>query len=227
MAIEEQQYPDMQAAAHALAELLGADLKNAVAKKGQASLAVSGGRTPKLVFEKLRQLEIDWSKVTITLIDERWVAPDHPDSNEGLTRNYLMQGAAKEAVFVPMYGGEDTPMSGQENCEKRLQDMSLPFDAAYLGMGPDGHFASLFPGDPAVHVTEGRCVGVPATGDRVARMSLTAPTVMNSTTVYLLFSGADKHEKYAQAKTDGTVEEIPLRLVLRQNDTNVKVLMAP
>lgn len=227
MSIEEQQYPDMQAAAHALAEQIAGNLKDAVAAKGRASLAVSGGRTPKLVFTRLRELDVDWSKITITLIDERWVANDHSDSNEGLTRNYLMQGAAEEATFVPMFGGEATPMDGQAACEKRLQEFPLPFDASYLGMGPDGHFASLFPGDPAVQVTEGLCVAVPATEDRVARMSLTAPAVLNSENIYLLLNGDEKKAKYEEAKTPGAAEEVPLRLLLLQNDVPIKVLIAP
>lgn len=227
MAIEEQHYPDMQQAADDLAVRMAANLKDAIAKKGHASLAVSGGRTPKLVFAKLRELDVDWSKVTVTLIDERWVPNDHVDSNEALARNFLLQGAAEKATFVPMYGGEATPMDGHEACEKRLQEVPLPFDASYLGMGPDGHFASLFPGDPAVHVTEGLCIGVPETESRVARMSLTAPAVLNSDNIYLLLNGEEKKAKYDEAKMPGSAEDVPLRLLLLQNDVTIHVLMAP
>ncbi|MCB0291585.1 MAG: 6-phosphogluconolactonase, partial [Calditrichaeota bacterium] len=76
-------------AAHALADELAAALREGIETRGRGLLAVSGGRTPRHVFERLRELEVDWSKVTVTLIDERWVAPDHPESNELLVRTHL------------------------------------------------------------------------------------------------------------------------------------------
>ena len=227
MPINERSYPDIETAAHALADDLAAILKSALAERGRALLAVSGGRTPRHVFERLRAAAIDWSAVTVTLIDERWVPPDHADSNERLVREYLLQGDAAAATFVPLYGGEDSPMEGQEACEARLAQLNLPFDAVYLGMGPDGHFASLFPGDAVVNVRDGRCVAVPASGERVPRMSLTAPTVLNTRRVFLLFNGPDKHGKFAEARTPGSPDAVPLRLVVRQETVPVTVLTAP
>ena len=225
--IEKRDFPTMIDAAHALAGELAAALREGIETRGRGLLAVSGGRTPRHVFERLRELEVDWSKVTVTLIDERWVAPDHPESNELLVRTYLLQGAAAAAEFVPLYGGEDTPQTGQAACEVRMQALQLPFDAVYLGMGDDGHIASLFPGDPAVEVRAGRCVAVAPSGSRLPRMSLTAPTLLEAGKVFLLFNGADKHAKYAAARQPGSPAEIPLRLVLAQNRTPVIVLSAP
>ena len=226
MTIEHQQFDDMISAAHALADELAIVLRNAIDQRGNALIAVSGGRTPEHVFKRLRQQRLDWQKVTVTLTDERWVPADHPDSNEKLVRTHLLQDAAAAAAFVPLFGGEATPEAGQSACEARLQKLNVPFDAVYLGMGGDGHFASLFPGDAAVNVTEGLCIAAPETVSRVARMSLTAPAVLNARKIFLLFSGADKHAKYAEAQQPGVPSEVPLRLVLRQSQTPVTVLSA-
>jgi 6-phosphogluconolactonase len=227
MPVDERRFDTIESAARALAGDLAGVLRDAVSDRGRALLAVSGGRTPRHVFERLSAARLDWTRVTITLSDERWVPPDHPDSNERLVRAYLMQGEAAAATFIPLFGGEDTPRAGRAACEARLAPLALPFDAVYLGMGGDGHFASLFPGDPAVEVRDGRCVAVPPRGQRVARMSLTAPTVLNARRIFLLFTGADRHATYVEAKQAGSANALPLRLVLRQDTAPVTVLIAP
>lgn len=227
MPITEHRFPTIEAAARTLAEELAAVLREALFTRGQGLLAVSGGRTPRQVFEHLRQLELDWSRVIVTLTDERWVPADHPESNERLVRDYLLQGAAKAATLVPLFGGEEFPEIGQPACEARLSALMLPFDAVYLGMGGDGHFASLFPGDPAVEVRDSRCVAVPASETRLARMSLTVSAILNAKKIFLLFAGADKHAAYARARRPGSYRDIPLRLILLQTQTPVFVLMTP
>lgn len=227
MTIHEQRFAAIEAAARALAEQLANCLGNAIASRGHATLAVSGGRTPQLVFAHLRNLPVAWQHVTITLTDERWVSVEDQDSTERLVFEHLYLGPVRAATFIPLYGGEGSPEAGYDACEARLQKLALPFDAVYLGMGDDGHFASLFPGDPAVEVRNGRCVAVPETGSRLARMSLTAPVLLDARRIFLLFGGVEKHKMYAAAKAAGSPLELPLRLVLRQQHTPVTVLMAP
>lgn len=227
MKIEERNFKTLETAAHALADDLAAVLRETISGRGRALLAVSGGRTPRLVFERLRQVAVDWNRVTIILTDERWVSPDHPDSNEKLVRSYLLQGSAAAATFIPLYGGEASPEAGQPACEARLKTLALPFDAVYLGMGGDGHFASLFPGDAALDARDSLCAAVSAAGSRLPRMSLTAPAILNAGKIFLLFSGADKHSMYARAKKSGSHKDIPLRLILSQEQTPVSVLTAP
>ena len=227
MPIEERSFATIKAAACALAEDLASTLNEAISARGQGTLAVSGGRTPRYVFELLRELGVDWSRVTLTLTDERWVPPEHLESNEHLVRSCLLQGPPASATFVPLYGGEDSPVAGQTACEARLRKIEMPFDGMYLGMGSDGHFASLFPGDNAVNGREGRCIVVPASEFHGPRMSLTFPTIMNARKVFLLFSGADKQAMYLKARKAGATKDIPLSLLLSQTKAMIRVLSAP
>jgi len=227
MTIEERAFPTLEAATGALAQDLASVLRAAVAARGRAILAVSGGRTPQQVFERLRQEHVDWARVSVTLTDERWVPADHPDSNEGLARAHLLQGPAVAAAFIPLHGGEVSPQAGQPACEARLGALAGPFDAIYLGLGGDGHIASLFPGDPALDVRDRFCAAVPGTAVRQPRMTLTPSTILDARRVFLLFSGADKHAVYAEAKRAGSVRDIPVRLILAQDGAPVSVLTAP
>jgi 6-phosphogluconolactonase len=227
MSIDEREFDSIESAAHALADELATLLRTAVADRGRALVAVSGGRTPRHVFGRLRGAELDWTRVAVTLIDERWVPSDHAESNERLVRECFLLNEAAAASFIPLFGGEDTPEAGRAACEARLAALVLPFDAVYLGMGTDGHVASLFPGDPAVGVRAGRCVAVPPATGRLARMSLTAPTLLNARRVLLLFDGADKHAAYTRARQPGSASDVPLRLVLQQDAAPVTVFSAP
>jgi 6-phosphogluconolactonase len=227
MTIEERAFATLEDAADALAQDLARNLRAAVAARGRAVLAVSGGRTPRQVFERLRQLDVDWPRVTVTLTDERWIPADHPESNEGLARAHLLQGPAAAAAFIPLYGGEASPEAGKAACEARLVALAGPFDAIYLGLGGDGHVASLFPGDPALDVRDRLCAAVPGTATRQPRMTLTASAILDARRVCLLFSGADKYAVYAEARVPGPLTQIPLRMLLAQDRVPISVFKAP
>jgi 6-phosphogluconolactonase/glucosamine-6-phosphate isomerase/deaminase len=126
---------------------ISALLLGSVKKYGEASFAVSGGQTPQHVFPILAKKLLPWGQISITLVDERWVEPLHPDSNEGLARRLLMKGPAAAARFIGLKTSADNPFDGQENCEVALAGLCWPLDAIFLGMGEDGHIASLFPGE--------------------------------------------------------------------------------
>jgi len=227
MSIDERDFTTVEDAAQALADDLAKAMREAISARGRGILVVSGGRTPRFVLECLGRQDVDWSRVMVTLSDERWVPADHPDSNAGLVRSFLLRGPAAAATFIPLYGGEASLEAGQAPCETRLAASPQPFDAAYLGLGGDGHFASLFPGDPALDVRDRMSVAVPGTGNRQPRMSLTASAILSARQIFLLFSGADKHAIYAKAKKPGPYAQIPLRLVVGQERTPVRVLRAP
>ncbi len=159
-------------AREALAETLARDvadeLMRAVDAKGKATLAVSGGTTPKLFFEKLSQADIAWSRVTVTLVDERKVPESSERSNARLVRQHLLQNKAAAARFVPLFGNADAAKT--------------PFDVAVLGMGSDGHTASFFPGGDRLAEaidsdTPKRLIEINAPGAGEPRLTFTLPVL--------------------------------------------------
>lgn len=224
MTLKENSYTSLEAAASALAKRLEQIVQAAIFDDGNAVIAVSGGRTPKLVFARLLESNINWSNVIVTLTDERWVANDHSDSNERLVRDYLLKGRAERARFIPLYGGESNVEAGLQACESRLQSLGKPIDAVYLGMGADGHVASLFPNTHVIQSNRSKCVAVSATPDRLPRLSLSIKTILRARAVFLLYSGRDKHKAYLAAKESDNLPDSPLWSILSQQVTPVCVL---
>ena len=211
-----------------IAKLLTAGIKH----NGRASLAVSGGSTPVELFERLSELDIPWQEVIITLVDERWVEPTAADSNEHLVRTHLLQNRAAAATFIGMKNSAVTTGAGEQECEQQLQQVPRPFDVLILGMGSDGHTASLFPGAEkltrATDMTSGRtCMGIAPITAPHERMTLTLPAILDSGQIYLHISGQEKNDVLQNALAEGLVEEMPIRFILRQQTTPVTVFWAP
>lgn len=225
-------YDDGAALAAALADAVAAGIAAGISERGAAAVAVSGGTTPKRFFEALSGREdVDWPKVTVTLVDERWVDEDSARSNARLVRDHLLQNAAASANFVPLYTGGDVPDAARiaETC--RLQrSVPHPFDAVVLGMGGDGHTASFFPGgdtlDAALSSGE-PALAIRAPGAGEARATLTLPYLLNTRGLYLHIEGAAKREALEKALGDGPVAEMPIRAVLRQQEKPVNIYWCP
>jgi 6-phosphogluconolactonase len=216
-------------AAADIATRIAAILSDAIAARGVASIAVSGGRSPRPVLEALSATDLDWSKVVVTLVDERWVSPDSSDSNERLVRETLLQGAAASARFVPMKNDAADAYAGQPAVEAAFAALPWPLDIVLLGMGDDGHTASLFP--EGAELTEGlasKALTIAATPPVAPhqRMSLTAHGVLQSRFLFLQISGAGKKAVYDRALAGGAIEELPIRLALLQDDVPVEVWIA-
>ena len=139
------EYGSRSELAAALAAGIGAALGKAVSARGAASLAVSGGRTPQPLFDALAQTAITWDKVTVTLVDERFVPPDNERSNERLVRGHLLQGHAAQAAFVPLFHAGVSLEAAAGRAATAIAALPEPLDVAVLGMGADGHTASFFP----------------------------------------------------------------------------------
>lgn len=216
--IDDHVFAGAEAATGALSEAVAACLGAAIAARGAASIAVSGGRTPEHLFPKLARARLDWARVTVTLIDDRWVAPDHADSNQGLARRLLLQGPASAARFVGLCTDDASPQAGLAEVERRLDGLAWPLDAALLGMGSDGHVASLFPDDAANwRSAPGRAHAVPAAPGRLARMSLSPAALADFRDLFLLFGGSEKRAVFEAAKTPGAATEMPVRLIVHQS----------
>lgn len=211
-----------------LAQRITQELQKGLETKGKASLVVSGGRTPLGLFKLLSQQTLDWDKVTITLADERWVDLHDESSNEKLVRENLLQGKAATANFVSLKSPAQTPFEGASDIEPRLNEMAKPFDVVILGMGDDGHTASLFPGAtdlfPALDMKSGHlCMGMTPLTAPLDRITLTLPALLNSRQIFLHLVGEGKRAVYQQAQEGDDVNEMPVRSVLHQNKTPVDV----
>lgn len=227
MSILEHKFITIDEAASALANDIASTLSEAIALRGNALLALSGGKTPELVFKYLITKKLEWHKITITLTDERWVTANHSDSNENLIRSHLFNKLSEAPTFVPLFEGNETLEKDVKSCESRLKNLNFPFDVVYIGMGTDGHFASLFPGENSIEITKSKCVGVVGNDTRLPRISLTASTILSSRKIFLLFSGKEKNIVYNNAKASGSYKDLPLRLILLQDKIPVEVFYAP
>lgn len=216
----------------ALATRIADLLSEAVRERGDASLLVSGGSTPVPLFNRLAEIDLPWEKVMISLVDERWVDADSLDSNENLVRRHLLREKAAVASFVAMKNQAITASGGEAACEKRLQEIPRPYDCLILGMGNDGHTASLFPGAPnleaAVDLASGRnCMALRPPSAAHERMTLTLPAILNSRQLILYLQGEAKKETLARAQEAGDAREMPIRFILRQSSTPLAVYWVP
>lgn len=229
--MEEFIFSRLEDACGALARDMAGHLARAVTARRRASLVLSGGRTPRTLFPLLAAADLDWAAIDITLTDERWVAPDHADSNEGLVREYLLDGLSPSPHFTGLKTKAKDPGDGVAEVEARLSSLldglARPFDLVLLGMGPDGHIASLFPGEPCWPHAAGLAVAVPETPGRQARMSLTPRALLASRLICLLLSGAEKKRTLDAARQPGPAAELPVRLVLHQDDVPVRIYISP
>jgi len=206
----------------AIAAHIATSLRTAIAARGQASLAVSGGKSPIPMFEALREQDLDWSSVTVILVDERVVPHDHADSNTALVRQHLLQGAAAAASLLPFF--DNIPAAVNElalealvaDANQRLASLPWPLDLAVLGMGEDGHTASLFPAAPGLSAalrSAGPVAWVRPTTAPHARLTLTLPALLTSRELLLSIAGATKLVVYRQALDAGD-PALPVSLVL-------------
>lgn len=228
------QAPDALTLAQDLARRVAEALRAGLAQRGQALLVVSGGSTPVPFFEALSQAPLDWSRVSITLADERWVPPDHADSNERLVRAHLLRGLAAQARFVPLKNEESSVERGLPGIESTVAALPWPADAVVLGMGGDAHTASLFPRAPELaQALDGtrpeRClaVGVPAAPNvPVPRISLSRCALLDARWLALHVTGRAKWFVLEQALKPGPLEDMPVRLALHQSKVPCQVFYA-
>jgi len=204
----------------ALAVRIAAILSRAVEARGQASLAVSGGRTPVNLYRRLSAMKLPWHDVIVSLVDERWVDEDHPDSNAALVKRTLLQGPAAGATFVGMKNADSDPANAQLEVSERLKEQILPLDVVILGMGDDGHTASLFPGaqgtTEAMSVSEPLlCRGIHIPGADYARMTLTVPALIEAGHRFLYITGQTKRAVLENALQPGSPAQLPVRAVLQ------------
>jgi 6-phosphogluconolactonase len=212
----------------ALAVHIAEGLRRDIDSRGSASLAVSGGSTPKHMFELLSACELDWSRVWITLVDERWVSTSSEDSNERLLRESLLQHSAAAAQFVGLKSGHEDARDAIAEITGRLKAIPRPLTTVVLGMGGDGHTASWFP--MAANLRELLDAGntnLVAASDPVTaahqRMTLTLATVLDCLEIAVHITGEEKRSVLENAGREG----YPIAAVLEQHTTPATIWWAP
>jgi 6-phosphogluconolactonase len=209
-----------ESVAMALADEVAERLSRALSEQGQASLAVSGGSTPIGFFKALSKAELDWSRVTITLADERWLDTQSERSNERVVRQHLLQGAVSRARFISLKQPHDSANAGQPLTEKALGELTWPLAVLVLGMGNDGHTASLFPDAPELSTAmdvgqSARSIAMHPASQPEPRISLTRQALAESRWTALHLRGEDKLETLDRAVSDlADTHKMPIRAFL-------------
>lgn len=218
-------YPDRDALAEAAADLTSDALEQALGLQPRASLIGTGGRMPGPVYDRLARRRLDWLRVDVSLSDDRLTAPDHEASNARLLLTHLLTGEAAAARFIPLVQpGATDPTESAAWAEPQLRALT-PFTMVWLGVGEDGHVASLFPGrSEGLDPQDPRLViGVPAGfGDPpLARVSLSLSALLDARQILILIAGP------ARRAVLETGQDLPVHRVLKQARSPVRVLWAP
>lgn len=213
------EYPDREALALDLSQAIAGELEEALLTHDRVSFAVPGGTTPGPIFDTLCAVDIDWSRVTVLLGDERWLPETAPRSNAALVRKRLLRDRAAAAVFLPYYRADLTPEAAMAPLAEAVAPL-LPLSVLLLGMGADMHTASLFPGADrladALAPDAPPLMALTAPGAPEPRLSLTGPVLRGAMSTHIVITGPEKRAALDAAKRRHDPMEAPVALVLPQ-----------
>lgn len=215
--------PDREALIARTAELMVDQIRDAIAARGRCSIALSGGSTPKPLYQKLAQADLPWQQLVILWGDERYVPHDHADSNARMAHEaWLNQVPIPPEQILPMSTGSDNPSQDAARYEQTLRQLfdqpaGIPaVDIILLGMGDDGHTASLFPQTEALTVRD-RLITV-GNHDGDPRITFTVPLINRGRHVLFLVSGANKQDALSHVFGDADAQHYPSKLVQPQGE---------
>lgn len=206
-----------QQLAEQLAEAVFQALQEDLSHQDRALLVVSGGSTPVPFFKALASKSLPWERLDITLADERWVSEESPDSNARLVREHLLQGAASLANFIPLTCDASTPEEGVETVAQQAASLAWPASVVILGMGGDGHTASLFPDSRELDLalaTDELLVAVRTPSQPQPRITFSADRLHQARRHFLHITGDDKRAVLAKALNGDDVRQLPVRVFL-------------
>ena len=209
------EYPDRDMLMIDLANHLAGELAEALMNHDRATFAVPGGTTPGPVFDTLSGADLHWDRISVMLTDERWVPEESPRSNTALVRERLLTSRAAMADLVPLYDETETPEQAIDALSDGVR-AQLPISVLLLGMGADGHIASLFPGadklDAALDDHAPPLMAMRAPGAPEPRITLTAPVLAGAMSAHILITGAEKRETLERAR-HASRADMPVRVV--------------
>ena len=227
------EHPDFDSLSTTVAETLARACAEAIESRGNAVLALAGGSTPMPVYRRLAETELDWSRIDLLPGDDRWVAHDDPACNLQAMRSAFSDVAANFRTLTPEQP-EDEP--DIRVAEATLAELREPFDACVLGMGADGHFASLFPGaaglaealDPAGTVPAVVVHPSPLPADApFARISLTLSRILASRRLLVLIRGEDKRKVLQNALSSADPQRFPISALLHHAGDALEIHWSP
>jgi 6-phosphogluconolactonase len=227
-----QAFGNAEQAAAALAAEVAAALRSGIQVRGIAGLAVPGGRTPLPLFHALRRVELPWERVHVTLTDERCVPEGDAASNAALVRRELLQGPAAAANFIPLPAAPSDTGRAATAAWNAIAAAAWPFDAVVLGMGEDGHFASLFPGSPGLAgaldaAARPACVPMRAPAPPAQRVSLNLAALAGTARLFLFVTGESKRRLIGEVARGAKAERWPVAALLVLAHPEVEVYWAP
>jgi 6-phosphogluconolactonase len=222
-------YEDAEELAEAVAGDVGFIIESALDARGQALIALPGGKTPEPIFAKLAKAKIDWKRVTIIPTDDRLVPMTDPLSNAAMIAKVFLPKGAR-VLPITTDKAADHHMAGKA-ADARLQELHWPPDLVWLGVGADGHTASIFPGPDLDEALNGpkarRAVGVlpeplPAEAP-VARVTLTKAAILSARTLMIVLTGKDKKKVLERAIKDGASSTVPVGRVLAEAEQAIDI----
>jgi 6-phosphogluconolactonase len=225
-------FDDRDALAEVFSSEIAHQLDRAIQIRGHATIAVSGGQTPLKMFKLLSQAELDWTRVTVTLVDERWVSPDDERSNERLVKENLLVGRAAFAHFIPLYVEGRSPEEASLKLCQDIVKLPLPFDVIILGMGTDGHTASYFSdadnlSDAVNPVASMPVVAINSVSAGEPRITLTMPMLMTGRFIAVHIEGQNKWETISRALDSDNDDYLPIRHVLDHKEVAKNIFWSP
>jgi len=232
MAWTETRHPNIEAMVDALSNRLASAIGGGLAARGRAVLALAGGRTPFPVYRRIAEAPLDWARVTVLPTDERWVQAEHPASNLREMRSAF--AAARGLRLVSLTPVEPSTRPSADFAQVALTDVAGPFDAVLLGMGGDGHFASLFPGSAELDA------GLRGEADALvvhpeplppeapfARISLSASRLLNTRRLLLAITGEAKRAVLQRAQAQDDARALPICAMLHQSHVPLEIHWSP
>ncbi|MBX9637636.1 MAG: 6-phosphogluconolactonase [Nitrosomonas sp.] len=215
-------YPDIESLSQGFAEFAAATLRDTLSHKPQATLVVPGGSTPRHYLPALAKCKLPWDRITVTLSDERWVDVNDDQSNEKLIKQHLLSHLPANTPFVGLKTAHDNPFDAIEALHQRLDSLPLPVSLTVLGLGEDGHIASLFPGMNPDSLSAHHCIAVAPPIAPSLRISLSLKLLAESEQIVLVVTG-DSKQRLLDRVSENPDSNLPIVWLMQRTKSAVTI----